>query len=551
MKKSLKLTTKFMLGIGIILLCAAGVASVVFYEYMKDLYIKEAYEKTDLVLGHIDATMEYVRDELRPQLFHALPKDSFIREAMSTSFVNKGIMKRFDKRFPDYIYRRVAINPMNPKNKADDFEADFIRRFSDTPPYPPLTKEGQGGLRDRNGWKGHEWKGLTTKGGRRFFVHLKAVVMEEQCIMCHGDPSYSPGSLIQRYGREHGHYWKVGDVIGLESIAIPVDDTFYQIRRVAFSVFLLGLTGTVALFLILNYFYYAVAVRPLKRVSSFFKSIVSGQKGLDVRFDVKGQDEISEVAESFNQMVSHLKKSQDDLRTSEAKLRQAEKLASIGQLAAGVAHEINNPLSIILGYAGMLTEDCPANEHIKEDLSMIHNNAQLCKKIVEDLLNFARQTKIQPVDADINGIIESVASSMEARFKENGIEIVRNYDPAIPGIKADVDKMKQVFMNLLANARDAIKSGGVINISTHYDDAKNGILIVFSDTGCGIPESIRNRIFDPFFTTKDPGHGTGLGLAVSYGIIKEHRGEISVESEKGKGAAFKIWLPSKMNGVME
>ncbi|MDA8338457.1 MAG: ATP-binding protein, partial [Nitrospiraceae bacterium] len=312
-----------------------------------------------------------------------------------------------------------------------------------------------------------------------------------------------------------------------------------------------GLTGTVALFLILNYFYYAVAVRPLKRVSSFFKSIVSGQKGLDVRFDVKGQDEISEVAESFNQMVSHLKKSQDDLRTSEAKLRQAEKLASIGQLAAGVAHEINNPLSIILGYAGMLTEDCPANEHIKEDLSMIHNNAQLCKKIVEDLLNFARQTKIQPVDADINGIIESVASSMEARFKENGIEIVRNYDPAIPGIKADVDKMKQVFMNLLANARDAIKSGGVINISTHYDDAKNGILIVFSDTGCGIPESIRNRIFDPFFTTKDPGHGTGLGLAVSYGIIKEHRGEISVESEKGKGAAFKIWLPSKMNGVME
>ncbi len=551
MKKSLKLTTKFMLGIGIILLCAAGVASVVFYEYMKDLYIKEAYEKTDLVLGHIDATMEYVRDELRPQLFHALPKDSFIREAMSTSFVNRGIMKMFDKRFPDYIYRRVAINPMNPKNKADDLEANFIRRFSDTLPNPPLTKGRQVGVRDRNGWKGHEWKGLTTKGDRRFFVHLKAVVMEEQCIMCHGDPSYSPGSLIQRYGREHGHYWKVGDVIGLESIAIPVDDTFYQIRRVAFSVFLLGLTGTVALFLILNYFYYAVAVRPLKRVSSFFKSIVSGQKGLDVRFDVKGQDEISEVAESFNQMVSHLKKSQDERKEMEEKVRQAEKLASIGQLAAGVAHEINNPLSIILGYTRMLTEDCPANEQIKEDLAVVQNNARLCKKIVEDLLNFSRQTKLQPVKADINETIESVVGAMEGKFRDREIAIIRNYDRSLPVIGIDVDKMKQVFMNLLMNSYQAMDSKGAINISTRYDENTNGVLIVFSDTGCGIHGEIRDKIFDPFFTTKDPGHGTGLGLAVSYGIIKEHRGEISVESEKGKGAAFKIWLPSKMNGVME
>lgn len=533
MKKSLKLTTKFMLGIGIILLCSAGVASVVSYEYMKNLYIKEAYEKTDLVLGHIDATMEYVRDELRPQLFHALPKDSFIREAMSTSFVNKGVMKRFDKRFPDYVYRRVALNPMNPKNRADEFESEYIKKFS----------------------MGHnragEWRGLINKNGKRYFTHLKAVVMEEQCIMCHGDPSYSPRSLIQRYGREHGHYWKVGDVIGLESIAIPVDDTFYQIRRVAFSLFLLGLTGTIALFLILNYFYYAVAVRPLKRVSSFFKSIVSGQKGLDVRFDVKGQDEISEVAESFNQMVSHLKKSQDERKEMEEKARQAEKLASIGQLAAGVAHEINNPLSIILGYTRMLTEDCPANEQIKEDLAVVQNNARLCKKIVEDLLNFSRQTKLQPVKADINETIESVVGAMEGKFRDREIAIIRNYDRSLPVIGIDVDKMKQVFMNLLMNSYQAMDSKGTISISTRYDENANGVLIVFSDTGCGIPREIRDKIFDPFFTTKDPGYGTGLGLAVSYGIIKEHRGEIYVESEEGKGAAFKIWLPLKMKGVME
>jgi signal transduction histidine kinase len=473
--------------------------------------------------------MEYVRDELRPRLLHALPKDEFIREAMSTSFINKGIMKRFDKRFPDYIYRRVAINPMNPKNGADEFETGYIKKF----------------FISNNSKK--EWKGLVEKNGKGYFIHLKAVVMEEQCIMCHGDPSFSPASLIQRYGKDNGHYWKVGDVVGLESISIPVDETFYEIRRIAFSVFLLGLTGTVALFLILNYFYYTVAVRPLKKVSSFFKSVVSGQKGLDVRFDVKGQDEISEVAESFNQMVSHLKKSQDDLMTSEAKLKHAEKLASIGQLAAGVAHEINNPLSVILGYTRMLTEDCPANEQIKEDLAVVQNNARLCKKIVEDLLNFSRQTKIQPVDVDVNSIIESVVSSLEVRFNEKDIEIVRHYDPVIPVIKLDVDKMKQVFVNLLVNAYDAIESSGVIDISTH--NLRDGIMIVFSDTGRGIPEGIRNRIFEPFFTTKEPGQGTGLGLAVSYGIIKEHSGEISVESEEGNGTTFKIWLPLKMNGV--
>lgn len=124
---------------------------------------------------------------------------------------------------------------------------------------------------------------------------------------------------------------------------------------------------------------------------------------------------------------------------------------------------------------------------------------------------------------------------------------MRHYDPVIPVIKLDVDKMKQVFVNLLVNAYDAIESSGVIDISTH--NLRDGIMIVFSDTGRGIPEGIRNRIFEPFFTTKEPGQGTGLGLAVSYGIIKEHSGEISVESEEGNGTTFKIWLPLKMNGV--
>ncbi len=644
MIRNRSLTTKFMLGIGIILFCVISVISALFYVRMRDLYIKETYQKTDLVLGHIDATMEYVRDELRPQMFHLLPKDEFILEAMSTSFVNKGVMKRFAVKFPRYVYRRVAIDPLNPINKADRTEEEFIHRFSTNP----------GSQR--------EWKGTISKGGRTYFLHYKAVVMEDQCVTCHGDPAGAPKSLVKRYGGSHGHYWKTGDIIGLESVAIPVDETFYQIRQAAFFIFLLGLAGMSVLFLFLNYFYYAVAVKPLKRVSSFFQQIVSGRKGLEMKFDVKGYDEISDLAESFNQLVSHLKKSQDDLKASELQyrrifegskdtilvtdcqgtiadinksgvelsgfgskeellqeislhdffagpdsllefmdsmekegfvkdyeavfrrkdgseinvlvtatfrkdvdndvcgyeciikdmterkrmeqqLRQADKLASIGQLAAGVAHEINNPLSIVLGYTKLLIKDTSYGR-TREDLEAIRNNAQLCKKIVEDLLNFSRQKKPQYAQADLNGAVDSVTSVVESRFAGKGIAFVRKYDPSLPRITMDIDKIKQVCMNLLMNACQAIGPGdGVITVETRSDSLHRHVVVLVSDTGGGIAGDIGKRVFEPFFTTKEPGEGTGLGLAVSYGIIKEHGGEITFESEEGRGTTFKIGLP--------
>jgi len=642
--RNIKLTKKLMLGIGIILCITFSGISLLFYYYVKHLYLKETYRKTELLFSYINATVEYVKDELRPKMFHVLPKDEFIQEAMSTTFVTRGITKRFIKRFPEYNYRRVAIDPRNPLNLANEMEKEFMNRFSKNP----------------NGT--NEWKGLIKRDGKRYFVHQKPVIMEAQCLICHGDPSYAPKSLIKIYGKNHGFYRKIGNVAGVESVAIPVDEAFHQITQLAFSIFILGLSGTAATFLILNYFHYVVLVKPLRKVSSFFKSVVTGEKGLDTKFDVRGDDEISEVVKSFNQMISHLKTSEDELISSEMKyrrifegskdaivlidyagpirdvnhsgvelwgyeskeefikemslnnlfikrealndflvrieregfvkdyetvlkrkdggeinglitatlrkdgdnnicgyeciikditerkrmekrIREADKLASIGQLAAGVAHEINNPLAIILGYVRLLLKKEPFDDGMKEDLEVIHRNAQMCKKVVEDLLNFSRQKKPQYVEADINNTLESVISVVETQFGRNGIVMARDYDPSIPPMTMDIDKMKQVYMNLLINAYQAMDSGGDIHVCTRYDKAKDGALIIFSDTGCGIPRSIQARIFEPFFTTKEPGKGTGLGLAVSYGIVKEHRGEISFESEEGSGTTFKIWLP--------
>jgi PAS domain S-box-containing protein len=388
---------------------------------------------------------------------------------------------------------------------------------------------------------------------------------------------------------------------------------------------------------------------------------VNGEEGLDVRLEVKGQDEISELANSFNSMIDHLRFSQEALVASESKyrrifegskdamvvadgnhwihdinnaglellgfddrkavveglrledifatpesssfffdqldrigfvkdfetvicnpsgenasalitatirdtgcdeerryectirditerkkmeqqIRQADRLASIGQLAAGVAHEINNPLSVVIGYTRMLREDIKDASMI-EDLDTIYTNADLCKKIVEDLLNFSRQTKTQRSRVDIHEIIESVLAVVETNFAEDGVQIQRDFDPMLPKVVLDAGKMRQVFMNLIMNAYQSIQGDGQVTIATHDDAAQDGFRITVSDTGTGIAEDVHDCIFDPFFTTKEPGHGTGLGLAVSYGIIREHRGDISFESEVGNGTTFSIWIP--------
>ncbi len=521
----LTLSVKFMIGLSILLLCAIALLSFLTYEYQKKMYINEAYEKTDIVLGHIDATMAYARDELRPQIFHALPGNVFIQQVMSSTFMNMGIMKRFKQRFPHYIYRRVALDPMNPKNKADAFEEGFIRRFR--------TEAGSE----------RQWKGLVSRNGEDYFLHVKAVVAEEECLLCHGNPASSPESITRHYGTVHGRHWKVGEVVGLESIAAPVSGAFRQLRHAALSFFLIRVAVIGMLFVLLNYFHYRVAVLPMKRMSSFFKDVVNRHRGLDIHFDAPDYHEVSELAGSFNRMMAHLKTSEEERMAMEERVLQADKLASIGRLGAGVAHEINNPLSLILGYTNMLRKECNATQQVREDLDIVYKNARLCKKIVEDLLYFSRQTTTTLIPTDINAAVEAALVPLEETFRSGGIAVTREYAPGLPRVAADEEKLKRIFTNLLLNAFQAMQPGGRLTVRTSWDREGRGARIVFSDTGCGIPEEIRNKIFEPFFTTKPPGEGTGLGLAVSYGIVKEHRGELTVASEKGKGSAFTLWLP--------
>ncbi len=228
------------------------------------------------------------------------------------------------------------------------------------------------------------------------------------------------------------------------------------------------------------------------------------------------------------------------------KLYHSDKLISLGLLVSGVAHEINNPLTGILGYTELLDMKVK-NESIKSELKKIHTAAERCKKIVESLLCFARQQAPQKGIANINSIIESTLDLRAYRLRTNNIEVVKNFDSNIPFAYLDMQQMQQVIMNIILNAEDAViekKEDGRIVIFTQYDNDNKKIIVKISDNGIGIQDKDLTTIFDPFFTTKPVNKGTGLGLSVAYSIIAEHGGTINVESKENEGTTFTINLPA-------
>ena len=247
-----------------------------------------------------------------------------------------------------------------------------------------------------------------------------------------------------------------------------------------------------------------------------------------------------ELQDKVEQRTKELQKALVDLKNSQERLIQSEKLASIGRLAAGMAHELNNPVGAVRNYIQDVLEDISPKDPLWERLKNVEKATGRCKKIVNALLTFARENKEMRL-CNINDIIEVTTREAREEILNPSIKIYKNLETNLSKVKLDPMQIQQVVMNIIMNASDAVKDEGQIVVKT--SETFENISVEISDSGRGIPEDIQDKIFDPFFTTKAPGNGIGLGLAISYNIVKRFNGSIQVKSREGEGAAFTITIP--------
>ena len=358
-----------------------------------------------------------------------------------------------------------------------------------------------------------------------------------------------------------GSQWKL-------ILEVPTAVAFGQATRTAISVALFFIPAILFMGYVILFLMKRFVITPIVKLTETTKIIAKGN--LTQQIDVTSRDEIGDLANSFNQMISQLRESYDQLeekvkeRTGqllktndelnkeiadrkrlEKTILQSEKMAAIGKLASGVAHEINNPLGIILGFAQILAKQIKSGDPFEIHVKSIERESLRCKTLVQDLLTFSRAGRAEKELMDLKVAIEEALSLVLAQSKFKNVELEKEIQE-IPKIFGNQNQIQQVIVNLSNNAIDAMPKGGRLSLRVCKITFKNrpAVQIAVEDTGQGIPEELLSKIFDPFFTTKEVGKGTGLGLSLVYEIVEKHDGQIRVQSELGKGSVFLVTLPA-------
>jgi len=391
-----------------------------------------------------------------------------------------------------------------------------------------------------------------TAEGRRLLGSMEVIRNEPSCYTaaCH----------------QHS---KAQSVLGVLDIVYSLDEIDRTLKRSTIVIAASSLAFILSVAFFVTLFVHRLVYVPLRDLESGAKRLASGD--LEQPIPVRSADEFGQLASSFNAMTTALRNSQlelrewgrtleqkvakrtQELRVAEAEAARGEKLASVGLLAAGIAHELNNPLTGILTFSSLVRKNLPDGSADAGDLDLVIRETKRCAAIIKRLLDFAREKTPEKKFTDINQIILETARLIERPANLRDIEIAMDLDPDLPPVWADADQITQVIMNMLVNAQHAIEEKGNITVrSRRAQKAPSAgpgaqpvpmVELSIIDTGCGIPEKNLKRIFDPFFTSKEVGKGTGLGLSVSHGIVSAHGGIIEVESKVGEGSTFRIFLP--------
>ncbi len=282
--------------------------------------------------------------------------------------------------------------------------------------------------------------------------------------------------------------------------------------------------------------------KPLEQLSQAAEKVGKGE--FEVRVKSRSSDEIGALSRSFNQMTDELSEREAKLAGANAALIQSEKLAAFGQLGAGIAHEVKNPLAGILGYAQLTLRKLDEDSPFRKNLKIIETETRRCTEIISNLLTFARQESTSMQPTSINQVVDAAMQIVDHQLGVNNVQITKEYADDLPHCEANANQLQQAIMNFAINAQQAMGLAGGNLIVRTRQNAPGGVIIEVEDNGPGIPEEIRSKIFEPFFTTKPAGQGTGLGLSVTYGIIKDHGGDIRIEDVQGGGTRFVVTLPT-------
>jgi two-component system NtrC family sensor kinase len=395
---------------------------------------------------------------------------------------------------------------------------------------------------------------FTTRDGSRMLGTTAVIRNEPTCsnASCHAHPADQT-------------------VLGVLDIVYPLSHINQTIRKNTVSIVVLALGFIIFAAILVSLLVQRAVYRPLADLKDCAARLADGD--LEQQIPVRSGDEFGQLAESFNSVTRTLRKSRDelqewghtlevkvadatrDLQLAQAEAARGEKLASVGLLAAGIAHELNNPLTGVLTFSHLVRKQMPEGSAEAEDLDLVIQETKRCAVIIRRLLDFAREKTPEKKYSNLNSLVEQTTQLIAQSAQLADIAIILDLDETLPPVWIDEDLVKQVIMNLLVNAEHAIEDGGSITIRTRVHSGRKGdngkaepmAEISVTDTGCGIPEENLTRIFDPFFTTKGVGKGTGLGLSVSHGTIAAHGGSIEVNSTVGVGTEFRIYLPLEVN----
>jgi len=353
----------------------------------------------------------------------------------------------------------------------------------------------------------------------------------------------SPGMTMEyeSYGRGMvGGFSKIscgGLTVGVE---IPRSAAYLTSRELLANLLALSLSLLAAAAL-LSLFWSRRLTRPIEELSEATRMV--GQGRFEIEVQENSGDEIGALAGSFNRMAGELKNRETALKDLYGQLVQSEKMAAFGALGAGIAHEVKNPLAGILGITQLSLRAVESGHPLEKNLKIIEKETKRCKTIIENLLRFARQEQVEFSEVDVAQVMADALAIVDHQLGINNIRVEQDLEQGMPHCRGNANQLQQVLMNLMINAQQAMTGAGTVRLSARKA-GEDYLELRVSDTGPGISEEIQKKIFDPFFTTKPAGQGTGLGLSVTYGIVKEHGGEIRIESGEGEGATFIITLPA-------